>query len=122
MREMVSWSKKGKPDDPAEEFDVNQPNAPIMLADQLKTRSTMIRKMNLTSVNDIQKIKGEIEEGNMAIIDVAGFVTSGEFTILELKRAIEQIRSTCAALGGALARLGDRYLLATPNERLQLAI
>ena len=117
---MVSWPKKEKFDDLADEIDAPQPS--LQLANQLKQRSTLVKKINLMNVNDIQKIQGEIEEGNMAIIDVAGFVTSGEFTILELKRAIEQIRGTCAQLGGALARLGDRYLLATPNERLQLAI
>jgi len=119
---MVPWSKKGNLDDATEELDAPQPSPPMLLANQLKQRSTMVKKINLMTVNDIQVIQNEIQDGNMAIIDVAGFVTSGEFTILELKRAIEQIRGTCRLLGGALARLGDRYLLATPNERLQLAV
>ncbi|MEX2683777.1 MAG: cell division protein SepF [Candidatus Sigynarchaeota archaeon] len=121
---MVSWLKKGKTegtDDSSGDFDPAEIPAPLSFPSQQQP-ITQVRKVQLNTINDIAKIQGEISGGNLAIIDVAGFITSGEFSILELKRAIEQIRGTCKKLGGAIARLGDRYLVATPNERIQLVV
>nr|MDO8088369.1 cell division protein SepF [Candidatus Sigynarchaeum springense] len=121
---MVSWLKKGKTegtDCDGDGFDPAEISAPLSFASQQKP-VTQVRKVQLNTIGDIATIQGEISGGNMAIIDVAGFITSGEFSILELKRAIEQIRGTCKKLGGAIARLGDRYLVATPNERIQLVV
>jgi SepF-like predicted cell division protein (DUF552 family) len=123
---MVSWIKKSKIDG-IDDDDAGSTSAglqkPFDLAGQLKQqRATLVKKMQLNTINDIAAIQGEISEGNLAIIDVTGFITSGEFSILELRRAIEQIRGTCKQLGGAIARLGDRYLVATPNQALQLIV
>ncbi|NMC04010.1 MAG: cell division protein SepF [Candidatus Lokiarchaeota archaeon] len=122
---MVSWLKKSKID--GVEGDDNDMDAaaaaiPLSFPSQQNRAVTRIRKMQLNTINDIASIQGEISGGNLAIIDVSGFITSGEFSILELKRAIEQIRGTCKKLGGAIARLGDRYLVATPSEKLQLVV
>lgn len=123
---MVSWLKQKKGDSSDIDDDITETSlsgATFDLASQLKSqRVTLIKKMQLNTINDIQAIQGEISEGNMTIIDVAGFITSGEFTVLELKRAIEQIKVSCKKLGGAIARLGDRYLVATPNPSLQLMV
>ena len=123
---MVSWLKQKKGDAPDDDdglAEMNLIDNTLDLASQLKSqRVTLIKKMQLNTINDIQAIQGEISEGNMTIIDVAGFVTSGEFSVLELKRAIEQIKLACKKLGGAIARLGDRYLVATPNPTLQLVV
>lgn len=119
--QMKLWPRKNKNDDLADAMTPYQDNASLAFSNQLKQRTTFIKKIALNTINDIQFIQDEIQDGNLTIIDVAGFVTSGEFDILELKRSIEQIRGTCKKLGGTLARLGDRFLLATPNENLQLA-
>ena len=118
---MAIFSRKSKDDEEIPHFNDNfQANA-MNLTNQLKKRTTMVKKMSLSNLNDIQLIQGELSDGNLTIVDVSGFVTSGEFSILELKRAIEQIRGTCRKLGGALARLGDRYLIATPNEHMKFS-
>ena len=123
---MVSWLKQKKDDASDIDDDITGTSlaeAKFDLASQLKSqRVTLIKKMQLNTIKDIQAIQGEISDGNMTIIDVAGFITSGEFSVLELKRAIEQIKLTCKNLGGAIARLGDRYLVATPNPNLQLMV
>nr|MDO8114212.1 cell division protein SepF [Candidatus Sigynarchaeota archaeon] len=121
---MVNWSRKNKVDDSDDgDAETCMIDTSLNLASQLKQQhSLFVKKLQLNTINDIQAIQNEISEGNMAIIDVAGFITSGEFTVLELKRAIEQLRGTCKKLGGALARLGDRYLVATPNDRMQLMV
>jgi len=123
---MVSWLKQKKGDVSDDDDDITETglaDAKLDLASQLKSqRVTLIKKMQLNTINDIQAIQGEISDGNMTIIDVAGFITSGEFSVLELKRAIEQIKITCKKLGGAIARLGDRYLVTTPNQSLQLMV
>jgi SepF-like predicted cell division protein (DUF552 family) len=122
---MVSWLKKGKIDgveDDDGDMDPAGIASPLTFPSQNKRQVTQVRKLQLNTINDIASIQGEISGGNLAIIDVSGFITSGEFSILELKRAIEQIRGTCKKLGGAVARLGDRYLVATPNEQMQLVV
>ncbi|MHA1681369.1 MAG: cell division protein SepF [Promethearchaeota archaeon] len=122
---MGLWSKKSTIEDVNltggvdNSASVNGGMNTMFFSNQLKQRTMFIKKMSLGSMADIGEIQGEISDGNLTIIDVADFVTSGEFTVLELKRAIEQIRGTCKKLGGMLARLGERYLLATPNENLR---
>mgnify|MGYP006289746273 CR=1 FL=1 len=119
---MVGWLKRGKTTQ-ENNVKLNQgASESSMFIDPLKQRTTFIKKMSLTNIKDIQVIQGEISEGNMTIIDVAGFITSGDYSMLEMKRAIEQIRGTCKQLGGALARLGNRYLVATPNNKMQLVV
>nr|MDO8118147.1 cell division protein SepF [Candidatus Sigynarchaeota archaeon] len=117
---MVLFSKKSKAPGECTDDDEGFPNPMLHFSNQLNKRTVFVKKMNLATINDIQSIQTEIDSGNITIIDVSGFITSGEFTVLELKRAVEQIRGTCKKLGGALARLGDRYIVATPNEHVQL--
>ncbi|MHA1791146.1 MAG: cell division protein SepF [Promethearchaeota archaeon] len=118
---MVLWQKKNKLNIGSSDV-INQASPDnFLFTEQLKQRTTFIKKMSLSKLGDIQSIQNEIKDGNMTIIDVAGFITCGEFTVLELKRAIEQIRGTCKGLGGALVRLGDRYLIATPNDKLRIS-
>lgn len=115
---MVTWMKRGKPA-PGDDDDIASETC--TLASDAGQHVMFVKKLALNHLDDILPIQSEIEGGTMAIIDVAGFISAGQFSVLELRRAIEQIRGTCKALGGALARLGDRYLIATPNDKTRLA-
>ena len=118
---MPSWLKRSKPDaDPPGNGGMQAD--PFAFVNQASQHVMFVKKLALNQVDDITLIQQDISDGNLAIIDVAGFISSGQYSVLELKRAIEQIRGTCKNLGGALARLGDRYLVATPNDRARLMV
>ncbi|MFX0101190.1 MAG: hypothetical protein ACFFCS_16565, partial [Candidatus Hodarchaeota archaeon] len=72
---MKLWPRKSKNDDFLDAMDPYDDSASLTFSNQLKKRTTFIKKIALNTIADIQFIQDEICDGNLTIIDVAGFVT-----------------------------------------------
>ena len=81
---------------------------------------TYIKTFPFKSLNQVADIQDDLRRGNILILDTLEFLSQGETAILEFKRGLEQIRGTVRELGGSLGRLGEQYIIATPNPHLKI--
>lgn len=85
-----------------------------------KSSTSYIRMMDFNSLEDVDMIKEELNERNVMILNVNNLLNSNNNSILELKRAIDQLRGYCRQLGGSIGRIGENLLIVTPNSDIRL--
>lgn len=71
-------------------------------------------------ISDVDFIKLELRRGNIVFLDVNDFIRRESNEVLDLKRAIDQIRGFCNEIGGDIGRVGDSLLIITPNNRIKI--
>ncbi len=82
-------------------------------------QSFVIRKYDFTNLNQVEDIKNQLLKRKILIInakDVLEYVD-----VSELKRTIEDLKSFLQENGGSMGRLGDHYLIMTPNANIKIA-
>lgn len=84
------------------------------------TGFTYIKTLPFQSLNQVASAQDELRRGNILILDANEFLNQGEDKVLEFKRGLEQIRGTVKELGGSIGRLGEQYIIATPNPHLKI--
>jgi len=104
-------------------FEGNSPPAsatevPVMEVDMKGTKPTAeiepiyIKSMEMRSLLDVQEVAEELKNGNIMIIEIGTIMNQNPE---ELKRAIDQIKGICQAIGGSVGRLTDSKVIATPK-------
>ena len=71
-----------------------------------------VKSMELHSLVDVQEVADEIRAGNIMILDITTLMNQDP---VELKRAIDQLKGICQAIGGDVGRLTESKVLATPR-------
>ncbi len=71
-----------------------------------------VKSMDLTSLVDVQEVADEIRNGNIMILDIGTLMNQDP---AELKRAIDQLKGICQAIGGDVGRLTESKVIATPK-------
>jgi len=84
------------------------------------TGFTYIKTIALRSLTQVVDIQDELRRGNIIILDSIEILRQGESSVVEFKRALEQIKGTVRELGGSIGRLGEQYIIATPNPHLKI--
>jgi SepF-like predicted cell division protein (DUF552 family) len=75
---------------------------------------TYVKSLPLLSLDQVASIGEEIHSGNIIILDTEPMNTSKN-QLIDLKRAIDQIRGITREAGGDLAQLGEsHYIVITP--------
>ncbi|MEM2878744.1 MAG: cell division protein SepF [Candidatus Hadarchaeales archaeon] len=71
-----------------------------------------IKSIEMRSLLDVQEIAEELKNGNIMVIEISALMSQNPE---ELKRAIDQIKGICHAIGGNVGRLTDSKVIATPK-------
>lgn len=79
-----------------------------------------VTRSKLKSLDDIEKIKMDLERGYILILDASDLLKSNTLSVLELKRAIDQIRGFCKDMGGSIGRIGEEFLVITPDSSIKI--
>jgi len=82
-------------------------------------QSFLIKKYDFSSLEQIEDIKKELLGRRILIINVKTLLQKVDVT--KLKRGIEDIKSFLRENGGSMARIGDEYLILTPNSFVKIA-
>lgn len=81
----------------------------------------LIKKFALTSVNQVEEIKTQLLKKRVLIINASDVLENKSIPIQELKSALDEIRSFLKQNGGSIGRIGDQYLIVTPNSHIKLS-
>ncbi|MFW9969894.1 MAG: cell division protein SepF [Candidatus Odinarchaeota archaeon] len=79
----------------------------------------IIRKYDFTNLNQMEDIKNQLLKRKILIINAKEILECAD--VSELKRSIEDLKSFLRENGGSMGRLGDNYLIVTPNTHVKIA-
>lgn len=79
----------------------------------------IIRKYNFSSLNQIEDIKKLLLGRKILLINAKDVLENVE--VSELKRCFEDLKAFLRENGGSIGRLGDHYLILTPNTQIKIA-
>lgn len=77
-----------------------------------KLEPVYVKSMELSSLVDVQEVSDELRAGNIMILDISTLMNQDP---AELKRAIDQLKGICRAIGGDVGRLTESKVIATPR-------
>jgi len=83
------------------------------------TNSFVIKKYDFSALDQIEDIKNELLSKKILIINAKEILQNIDVT--KLKRGIEDLKIFLRENGGSMARLGDQYLILTPNRLVKIA-
>ncbi|MGM0470556.1 MAG: cell division protein SepF [Promethearchaeati archaeon] len=81
----------------------------------------LIKKYDLSNLNQIEDIKQQLMNRRVLIINAQKILDDGKIQILDLKRAIDDLKKFLRQNGGSLGRIGDKYLILTPNSHIRIS-
>jgi len=82
-------------------------------------QSFLIKKYDFSSLEQIEEIKKELLNRKILIINAKDILQHIDVT--KLKRGIEDLKLFLRENGGSMARLGDQYLILTPNNHVKIS-
>ncbi|MHA1196610.1 MAG: cell division protein SepF [Promethearchaeota archaeon] len=82
-------------------------------------QSFMIKRYDFSSPDQVEDIKRELLNRRILIVNAKFLLES--FDIAKVKRIIEELKIFLREKGGSMARLGDYYLILTPNSIVKIA-
>lgn len=114
------WFRKndGINDKSDSDSNYNSMNYFSMLNKYPKSGVSYIKMINFESLNDVEKIQRDLQDGNIMVVNTEKLLQTR--SILELKRAIDKLRGSCQGLGGSIGRIGDQFLIITPNPYIRI--
>ncbi len=71
-----------------------------------------VKSMELRSLIDVQEVADELRIGNIMVLEISTLMNQDPD---ELKRAIDQLKGICQAIGGDVGRLTESKVIATPR-------
>lgn len=80
-----------------------------------------IKKYRFNSLEQVQEIKNQLLGRKILILNAQDILEKSKGKISELKNAIEELKSFVRENGGSIGRLGDQYLILTPNSHVRIS-
>jgi SepF-like predicted cell division protein (DUF552 family) len=79
----------------------------------------VIKKYDFSQVSQVEDIKKQLLGRKILLINAKEILENVE--ISDLKRGIEELKMFLRENGGSMGRLGDQYLILTPNNHVKIA-
>ncbi|MHA1111397.1 MAG: cell division protein SepF [Promethearchaeota archaeon] len=84
-------------------------------------RLCFVKMLDFQNLRDVNYITKELNNGNILILNTEPLLSGEKNALVEVKRAIDQLRGYCRQNGGDMKRLGDYTLVVTPNRQYRIA-
>jgi SepF-like predicted cell division protein (DUF552 family) len=79
----------------------------------------VIRKYDFSNLNQMEDIKKQLLNRKILLINTKELLENAD--VSELKRSLEDLKSFLRENGGSIGRLGNQYLILTPNAHIKIA-
>lgn len=81
----------------------------------------LIKKYDFSDLDQVEDIKKQLMNRKVLIINANKILENGKVHVLDLKRVIDELKQFLRKNGGSLGRLGDKYLILTPNSHIRIS-
>lgn len=100
---------------------LNSPSETMGFSRELSAlkESFTIKKIDFSSLEQVPSLKKELLGKRILILNATDVLKNIDIT--QLKRGIEDLKSFLRENGGSMARLGDQYLILTPNSWVKIS-
>ena len=88
---------------------------PYSIEKKIISQETYIKNCVVAEMTDFDLVKQDLERGHIIVINMEEILSNREIDILDVKRAVERIRGFCIEKGGNIGRIGENFLIITPN-------
>jgi SepF-like predicted cell division protein (DUF552 family) len=85
------------------------------------SQNYQIKKYDLKALEQVEDVKKQLRGRKILIINAKELLENQTLTIEELKHAIDQIKASLSETGGSIGRIGDQFLIITPNSHIKIA-
>ena len=123
----IRRTKKNLPDTPKMHLQRKTPSEAKATLDNLahltqayEKHMCFVKMYEFQSLRDVNTIMNELADGNIMILNAEPLLAHETNSMLEVKRAIDQLRGYCREVGGDIKRLGDYMLVVTPNHQYKI--
>jgi SepF-like predicted cell division protein (DUF552 family) len=79
---------------------------------ETKTSKTYLKAMPLKELTDVEKVKLEIQDGNIVILKITPLASK---SVEEVKTAVNELYQFAESIGGDIARLGEERVVICPK-------
>ena len=79
----------------------------------------IIKKYDFSNLEQVKDIKKQLLGRRILILDAKEILKN--IDISELKKGIEDVKTFLRENGGSMGRLGDQYLILTPNAHIKIS-
>ena len=83
-------------------------------------RLCFVKMYDFQSLRDVNYITHELQNGNILLLNTEPLLGNDTNSMVEVKRAIDQLRGYCREYGGEMKRVGDYMLVVTPNRNFRI--
>ena len=80
----------------------------------------LITKFRFERLRQLQTIKNELLNKKILIIHANSILRNKNIPVKQLKEGIEDLKSFIRESGGSIGRIGEEYLIITPNSNIQI--
>ncbi|MFX1276965.1 MAG: cell division protein SepF [Promethearchaeota archaeon] len=80
----------------------------------------LIKKFNLSSIDQIVDIKQQLMRRKILIVNAREILENKQIPIEILKNTIDDLKAFLKQSGGSIGRLGEHYLILTPNSNVKM--
>jgi SepF-like predicted cell division protein (DUF552 family) len=120
---MTIFGKKGREDihfaaSPQETMGFSKEGDLMMLT---TVQNYLIKKYTFNTLDQVKDIKRQLLGRRILIINTKELFENENIPRNDLKRAIEEIRAFLVENGGSMGRLGEQYLIITPNSQVKIS-
>ncbi len=88
---------------------------PYSVEKKISLQDTYIKSCRVSQLSDFELIKQDLEYGHIIVVDMDEILCNQQIDIIDLKRSVERLRGFCIEKGGNMGRIGENYLVITPN-------
>lgn len=81
----------------------------------------MIKKYDFKTIEQVEDIKKQLRSRKILIINAKELLETNHLTIEEIKNTVDQIKVCLSETGGSIGRIGDQFLIITPNSHIKIA-
>ncbi len=81
----------------------------------------LIKKFDFSSLEQVKDIKKQLLGKKILIINAKEIIENGRLSLEELKKGLDEIKEFLRENGGSIGRIGDQYLIITPNSHVKIA-
>jgi SepF-like predicted cell division protein (DUF552 family) len=84
-------------------------------------QSFTIKLYEFSSIDQVEDIKKQLLGRKILVINAKEILENGLIPVTDLKRGIDEIKAFLREHGGSLGRIGDQYLILTPNASVRIS-
>ncbi len=81
----------------------------------------IIKKFNFSSIEQVEEMKKQLSSRKILIINAKKIFENRQVRVEDIKKGLDEIQSFLREKGGSVGKIGEQYLILTPNNHIKIS-